>query len=282
MIEQNIMEELRKFNAQSRRQNEGHGEHGHCGGHGEHRHHCHRPEGAPYMNNCPRNGWEAYGPKAPVRGMGYGAPANFGAPAGRPNCGPMGPRPNFGGMNGAPVGMAPMHKMPACPNRMPAKPGCGAPAGFGAPANFGAPAGRPNCGGKPAHRPGFGHGAFRILDKLSETEGISQTALADALEIRPQSVSEAVRALAAKGWVKKELCGEDRRAVRVFLTEEGAIARAEMQEMREHRAQKKFGNLTEDEKAELLRLLKKLNNSDAAADEAKAEDAQRPDADAKA
>lgn len=263
MIEQNIMEELRKFNAQSRRQNECHGEHGHCG---EHRHHGHRPEGAPYMNNCPRNGWEAYGPKAPVRGMGCGAPSNFGVPAGRPGFSPMGPRPSFGGMNGAPVGMAPMHKMPVCPGRMPAKPGF-------APTNFGAPAGRPGCGA-PMPRPGFGHGAFRILDKLSETEGISQTALADALEIRPQSVSEAVRALAAKGWVKKELCGEDRRAVRVFLTEEGAIARAEMQEMREHRAQKKFGNLTEDEKAELLRLLRKLNNSDAAADEAKAEDAQ--------
>lgn len=247
MIEQNIMEELRKFNAQSRRQHEGHGAHCHGGAH-----RCHRPgsgdmNGMPFMANGPRNGWYAVGPKAPVRPMPY-APNPYRAMPGRPG---------FGAMNGMPVGMAPMHKMPVCPGRMEAA-GCGR-----GPVNHGPVNGPAHHA--PAHH-GFGHGAFRILDKLSETEGISQTQLAEALEIRPQSVSEAVRALVAKGLVKKELCGEDRRAVRIYLTEAGAIARAEVQEMREYRAQKKFGNLTEDEKAELLRLLKKLNESTEKAD----------------
>lgn len=185
MIEQNIMEELRKFNALSRRQH-------------EHPHGDRRPERRPFPPGGPHGGWEPMGPRAPF--------------------------------------------MPAGPDGMP---------------------------GNPCH-PGkdkpFQHGTFRILDKLSETEGISQTQLADLLEIRPQSVSESVRGLAARGLVRKELCGDDRRAVRIFLTEEGAIFRAEIQEMREHQAAKRFAALTDEEKQELLRILKKLNEQAAPAD----------------
>ena len=168
MIEKNIMEELRKFNAQIRRNHE--------------HHHCHGPQG--------------------------------------------------------------------CPPAVPAAPWAVGPDGCRRP-----PFMPPRCQG-----PHF-HGMGRILDQLSETEGIGQIQLAEKLEIRPQSVSEAVRHLVEKGFARKELCGDDRRAVRIFLTEEGAIFRAEMQEMREYRLGRRFAALTDDEKQELLRLLKKLNEA---------------------
>ena len=46
----------------------------------------------------------------------------------------------------------------------------------------------------------------------------------------------------------------------IFITEEGKQARENIREERKKRAERFFGVLTEEEKEELLRLLKKVNS----------------------
>lgn len=157
-----------------------------------------------------------------------------------------------------------MHRPPMGPGFGPKGP-CFGPKGPGFGPGFGPMPGRPMppvmpCGPKgPGCGPKGPRGFGRILRVLSETEGLSQIEIAEKLDIRPQSVSEAVHKLEALGFVRREFSDADRRKVVIFLTEKGAMQRAEVQERREYRAAQLFGMLTEDEKAELLRLLKKVN-----------------------
>ncbi len=102
---------------------------------------------------------------------------------------------------------------------------------------------------------GFGH----ILDLLSEEEGISQQQIAGTLEIRPQSVSEAISAMESRGYIRKEISASDRRVTLIYLTYEGVQRRMELAKERESHAKSFFAVLSEEEKSELGRLLEKLN-----------------------
>lgn len=101
---------------------------------------------------------------------------------------------------------------------------------------------------------GMGH----ILDLLQRENGLSQQQIANTLGIRPQSVSEAVTRLEARGLICKKLDEHDRRVTRIFITQEGIARRRELTELRSAHAQAFFAALTEEEKATLAGLLKKL------------------------
>ena len=103
-------------------------------------------------------------------------------------------------------------------------------------------------------------GSGRILDFLDESVGVSQQQLADTLCLRPQSVSERICRLEQLGWILKKQSESDRRQFLIFITEEGKQARENIREERKKRAERFFGVLTEEEKEELLRLLKKVNS----------------------
>ena len=59
---------------------------------------------------------------------------------------------------------------------------------------------------------------------ISKTQGISLTKLAEELGISKPTLSERIRKLVRKGFVRKEKNPEDRKAVTLWLTEEGEIA----------------------------------------------------------
>lgn len=101
---------------------------------------------------------------------------------------------------------------------------------------------------------GFGH----ILDLLSE-EGMSQQQIAAALDIRPQSVSEAIAVLESRGFIRKAASPLDKRASLIYITPEGDIRRRELAEERKAHAIEYFSVLNEEEKAQLLNLLEKMN-----------------------
>ena len=102
---------------------------------------------------------------------------------------------------------------------------------------------------------GFGH----ILDMLS-AEGISQQQIADNLGIRPQSVSEAVTTLESRGYICRKPSEEDKRKMFIFITADGIKHREEIAKERLVHSQQFFGALTQEEKAQLLTLLEKLNS----------------------
>ncbi|NLN24054.1 MAG: MarR family transcriptional regulator [Clostridiales bacterium] len=104
------------------------------------------------------------------------------------------------------------------------------------------------------------HGRGRIIALLSERgcSGHTQKELAELLGVRPQSLSEALMRLEEDGLVRRERNEEDKRELRIFLTEAGKRLSLEINRGREKRAAEFFSPLTNEEKETLGILLKKL------------------------
>ena len=63
---------------------------------------------------------------------------------------------------------------------------------------------------------------WAVLAKLSRAQGVKQCELADALDLAPITLARLVDKLAASGLVERRDDATDRRANRLFLTEEAA------------------------------------------------------------
>jgi len=72
-----------------------------------------------------------------------------------------------------------------------------------------------------------------VLNQLYREEGTTQAELADRLEIERPALGRLLDRLEAKGWITREVDATDRRAKRVYLTEEVAPI---MSDMRRHAA----------------------------------------------
>lgn len=111
------------------------------------------------------------------------------------------------------------------------------------------------CGHRLAHRVGGSkRGRGNVMAVIAQRPGISQKELAETLEIQPASVSELLMKLEQKGLVLREKDEQDRRSMKVSLTEEGQAA---LEEPREVSADP-FQVLSADEQAQLRALLEKL------------------------
>src|SRR5690606_13197392 len=60
---------------------------------------------------------------------------------------------------------------------------------------------------------------WRVLMQLSRAPGLNQRQLAERLEVHPVTINQIIDRLAAAGWVRRDPCPQDRRAVRLYLTE---------------------------------------------------------------
>ncbi len=101
---------------------------------------------------------------------------------------------------------------------------------------------------------GFGH----VLDLLTEQDGITQQKIAERLDIRPQSASEAICNMEAQGLLTRQINEQDRRSCRIYITPAGRIRQAELLNMRIENAKRVLSPLTEEEKNTLLQLLEKV------------------------
>ncbi|HMD94469.1 MAG TPA: MarR family transcriptional regulator [Trebonia sp.] len=98
--------------------------------------------------------------------------------------------------------------------------------------------------------------ALRIITRSEEPPRMTE--LADHLGIVPRSVTTVVDALEEAGLVRREVDPQNRRAIRLHLTDRGMAVRNEMREARRQAAEDLFAPLTaEDRKAlgDLLSLL---------------------------
>jgi len=109
--------------------------------------------------------------------------------------------------------------------------------------------------------PRGGKGYFLVLECLTEGEGKTQREIAEAVEIRAQSLSEALTGMEEHGLIERVPDPKDRRAVRVFITPAGVRFRAERVQGIRRRAEEIFGPLSEEEKQTLYDILRKLNAS---------------------
>ena len=104
---------------------------------------------------------------------------------------------------------------------------------------------------------GFGH----ILDLLSQMDGLRQQQIAEHLDIRPQSASEAIANMEQAGLVRRETDEQDRRSSRIYITPEGQRQQAELLARRIENARRVLAPLTEEEKKTLLTLLEKVTDA---------------------
>jgi MarR family transcriptional regulator, transcriptional regulator for hemolysin len=66
---------------------------------------------------------------------------------------------------------------------------------------------------------GLTRAQWQILAHLQRHEGITQSGLADRLELEPVTIGRLIDRMEEAGWVRRGTCPGDRRAHRLFLTE---------------------------------------------------------------
>jgi MarR family transcriptional regulator for hemolysin len=67
---------------------------------------------------------------------------------------------------------------------------------------------------------GFTRSQWWVLNHLFRNDGVTQSELAEILELEKPSLGRLLDRMEAKGWVRREEHASDRRAKRVYLTED--------------------------------------------------------------
>lgn len=100
----------------------------------------------------------------------------------------------------------------------------------------------------------------RILYILSEEETMTQRELTERLGIQSGSASEVIGKLENAGFIERTPSEEDRRTSDIRLTDTGRLKAMEAVEQRKLRHAEMFSCLSEEDKADFLVLLEKVNN----------------------
>ena len=97
-----------------------------------------------------------------------------------------------------------------------------------------------------------------LLMQLAEGERRSQQELVDALGIDHSTVTKMLQRLERAGVVARQQSADDRRVVLVHLTEEGRVRRRAVEEMWTRMEAVTSGGLSEEQHAQLLGLLRRV------------------------
>ena len=100
----------------------------------------------------------------------------------------------------------------------------------------------------------------RILIIINQAETITQRELTERLGVQPGSASEVIGKLESAGLVTRTMSEQDRRTSDIKLTEAGKEKAKEAAEQRKQRHTEMFSCLSEEDKADLLMLLEKVNH----------------------
>lgn len=115
-------------------------------------------------------------------------------------------------------------------------------------------------------------GARAILSMIAVSDGLCQRELVRATHLRPPTVSVILQKMEEEGMVDRRSDGNDRRIIRVYLTEYGREIDAQMLARVRKNDAHALSSLSEAECAELLRLLGKIRDTLAADGKAKNEE----------
>jgi len=114
------------------------------------------------------------------------------------------------------------------------------------------------CGHIVTHKGKKKRGQIRILQILSEFPDISQKELQEKLGIEAGSLSEIINKLESRELIKREKDPEDKRRMRISLTDRGYEKLKEKLQKKEDHEEKLFGMLNEEEKENLRLILTKI------------------------
>jgi DNA-binding MarR family transcriptional regulator len=101
---------------------------------------------------------------------------------------------------------------------------------------------------------------LRALLTLGRHGTMRLSALSDHLHIAPRSTTEVVDALESSGLILRRPDPDDRRATLVVLTEHGTSVLDAIRAARGNEAERVFARLSEADRAQLARILRKLRD----------------------
>ena len=90
-------------------------------------------------------------------------------------------------------------------------------------------------------------GQEMILCVLWESEGVTQTELAEHLQVQPATVTNTLQRLEREGFVERREDSKDQRVSRVYTTEEGRNLKMAVQEKWSQLEEESFGGLSTEE-----------------------------------
>lgn len=126
---------------------------------------------------------------------------------------------------------------------------------------------------------GLTRAQWAVLAYLARSEGTSQAALAEMLEIEPITLVRLLDRLEGAGWVERRPDPTDRRVRRLYLTETARPLMEQFQELAAATREAALSGLSEVERRQLTDLLTKvrtnLSGRDLAAEAASGETAKR-------
>lgn len=91
-----------------------------------------------------------------------------------------------------------------------------------------------------------------VLTHLFRNDGVTQTELADILEIEKPTLGRLLDRLESNGWIRREEHSDDRRAKRVFLTEEVEPAMKTMREAAAELRRDALAGLTREQQTQFV------------------------------
>ncbi|WP_067732760.1 MarR family winged helix-turn-helix transcriptional regulator [Novosphingobium naphthalenivorans] len=97
-----------------------------------------------------------------------------------------------------------------------------------------------------------------VLSVLQRYEGIKQGGLADILEVEPITAGRMIDRMQEAGLVERRADPADRRAWRLYLTGRGREITERLQPLASETSSEALRGVSEDETAELLRILDKM------------------------
>ena len=101
---------------------------------------------------------------------------------------------------------------------------------------------------------------MHLIELIAKEEGMTVSEIAQRLKVTKPSVTVAVNKLVQKGYCEKRRTEDDGRAVRVALTQAGKKVEAFHRRCHRSMIREISDDLTEEEKADLLRTMSRINS----------------------
>ena len=108
---------------------------------------------------------------------------------------------------------------------------------------------------------GLTQAQWRALAHIAHNEGCNQITLAEILEIKPITLSRLLDRLQTAGWIERRADPDDRRAIRLYISETARPLLAKMGELALKTRAQALTGMSEDEHRQLFTLLKKMKKN---------------------
>ena len=108
---------------------------------------------------------------------------------------------------------------------------------------------------------------WRALKAIRRNEGLSQSDLAEQLDMEPIAIGRVVDRLQQAGFVERRADPADRRRWRLHLTDKAHAVTDDMEELARELRGQSLGNIDEEEFAVFLRVLGRIHDNLAALDQ---------------